>query len=221
MAEVEELLDDVTVRMPSAAEVRARGDRRRVRLRAGTGAVAVAMVAGMSWALLPGGGGPQEVRPAGPPAATSVAEPNPYKTGNEFNGLADSDVPLFTKWHWRLSDEPGKEAVRLPRLGFDDACPQTPDTSQDRLDQVSYTALYEGDGKSIARHRYVDYANAAQAADGLRQLTDALAACGLEPRGKGADMYYAGDSAGGPWLRVDVDHGRAWISVIEVQAAKE
>lgn len=220
MAEVEELLDDVTLRLPSAAEVRARGNRRRVRLRAGAVAGAV-VAAGMSWALVPGdGNGPQEVRPAGTP--TSVAEPNPYKSGNKINGLAGSDVPLYEKLHWKLSDKSSKEAVRLPRVGFDDACPQlSPGTPGDKLDQVSYTWVFEGDGESIARHRYIDYGSAAQAADELKQLKGALAACGLNPRGRGSDAYYAGTSTGGPWLRVDIDNGRTWTSVVDVQTSRD
>lgn len=219
MVEVEELLDDVTVRMPNAAEVRARGNRRRARLRAGAVAVAV-VAASMSWTLVRGDG-PQEVRPAGEPTATPVAERNPYKTGNQINLLAGSDVPLFKKWNWKVSDKSSKEAVRLPRVGFDDACPQLSlGTPADKLDQISYTAVYEGDGESIARHRYIDYGSADQAADELKQLKDALAACGLKPQGKGAEAYYAGTSTSGPWLRVDIDNGRTWISVIEVQTSR-
>ncbi|WP_254707161.1 hypothetical protein [Streptomyces lunaelactis] len=221
MAEVEELLDDVTLRMPSAAELRARGNRRRVRLRAGAVAVAVAVavVGGMSWALVQGGGG-QKVRPAGGPTPTPVADGNPYKTGDAFDGLTESDVPLYGTWHWKLSDKPADEAVRFPRVGFDDACPQpAPGTPQGKLDRVSYTGIYKGDGEAVARHRYADYGSAVQAADELRRLKDALAACGLKPRGTGADAYYAGTSTGGPWLRVDIDSGTKWISVIEVQTS--
>ncbi|MGW1492212.1 hypothetical protein [Streptomyces sp. NPDC002402] len=222
MAEVEELLDDVALRMPSAAEVRARGDRRRVRLRAGVAAVAVALAGGMSWALVQGGG-QQEVRPAGMLTPTPVADRNPYKTGNDFDGVAEGDVPLYDTWHWKMDDKPADEiGDRFPRVGFNDACPVAPPaTSPDKLDRVAYTAIYQGDGGAVARHRYADYGSAAQAAHELERLKDALAACGLRPRGTGADASYAGTTRGGPWLRVDIDSGPKWISVIEVQTGKE
>ncbi|WP_328669895.1 hypothetical protein OG905_14990 [Streptomyces sp. NBC_00322] len=221
MAEVEELLDDVTLRMPSAAEVRARGNRRRVRLRAGVAAVAVGLAGGMSWALAQGGG-QQEVRPAGMHTPPPVADRNPYKTGEEFTEVADRDVPLYDTWHWKLDDKPaGETGDRFPRVGFNDACPVAPPASPDKLDQVAYTAVYQGDGGAVARHRYADYGSAAQAARELERLKDALAACGLGPLGTGADASYAGTTRGGPWLRVDIDTGPKWISVIEVQTGKE
>jgi ferric-dicitrate binding protein FerR (iron transport regulator) len=63
MAEVEELLDEVTVRMPSAAQLRARGDRRLARRRSGVVAAAVVAVVGaVTLAVLPGNG-THETRP--------------------------------------------------------------------------------------------------------------------------------------------------------------
>ncbi|MFE4368888.1 hypothetical protein ACFRMN_11725 [Streptomyces sp. NPDC056835] len=216
MAEVEEVLDDVAIRMPSAAEIRARGSRRRARRRlSAVTAVAAVVIAGGSWVLQPGPGG-DEVRPAAPPA-----EANPYRKNGVVETMDGRDVPLFGTYHWKKDSDAFFDA--LPLLGFSDACPYTlPPPNVEMIEQFRYSAAYDGAGTALARHRVIEYDDADQAAEDLAALRDSIAACGLKQYGEGKDAYYAGNaSKGGQWLRVSVEHGRTWTSVVEVQSTWE
>ncbi|WP_394426163.1 hypothetical protein [Streptomyces sp. SGAir0957] len=108
MPEVDELLDDSTVRLPDAATVRARGDRRTVRRRLAAGLTTAAVVAA-AWTAWPGPGRP-EVRPTDRPAVTETPAPpratgfptdTPYtRHGVSTSGNAEL-MPGYRTWHWR------------------------------------------------------------------------------------------------------------------------
>ncbi|WP_156725887.1 hypothetical protein [Streptomyces apocyni] len=223
MAELEELLDDVVLRTPSAAQVRRRGDLRRARRRGTLVAAAVACVAGAAWMLAPGGGGHQE-RPAGP-TPTVVKEPNPYQDGN-VTALRDAhEIPLFERWAWSLGTSAPRR-VALPQVGFDGVCPasEANEATHGRGNQERFTSEFVGKEDSRARHRLVTYESADAASAELSSLRRQIESCGLEwtgsgtgPRG-GADSRYEGETAaGGAWMRVDIEFGARWVSVVEIQ----
>ncbi|MFF2022469.1 hypothetical protein ACFVW2_11785 [Streptomyces sp. NPDC058171] len=72
MTRVEELLEDAVLRMPAAAQVRARAARRRTRRLTATGALAAAAVGLVSWNYSPGGD-VQKVQAAAVPVASEDA----------------------------------------------------------------------------------------------------------------------------------------------------
>lgn len=214
MVEVEELLGEATPRMPSAAEVRARGSRRRARRRvAAVTSVAAVAAAGVFWAAGPG----QEqgrVHTAAPPAPV-----NPYRVDGVIRTLPADEVPLFGPYHWKKRTGDDSSDQVLTRLGFDNACMYTPVPPAGPADQVRYSSSYTGTGGARARHRIAEYDDAAGARGEFAALQDALKGCGLSPlpAAEQAGTLYAGRSRGGPWLRVFVAHGLTWTSVVEVQ----
>ncbi|MBA2944330.1 hypothetical protein [Streptomyces himalayensis] len=217
MVEVEELLDETVLRMPSGAEVRARATRRRTRRRVAVAAAVTAVVVGAaSWAVLPGGG-PADVRPAGTPTASPSADAGdtPYKKDGVVRLLTGEQVPLDEKWHWRR-DEQGNIDAPLPYLFFD-GCPDSLAYSEGHGNQQRYTTSFNGDDEALARQRYAEYDNAADAAADLTDLRESLSACGLKQHGRGEDSYYADIDTDGRGMRVTIEHGERWTSVVEVQ----
>lgn len=79
------------------------------------------------------------------------------------------------------------------------------------------SAWFAGVGGAAARQRIIEYGSADQAAEDLARYLSDLEACGLKPHGEGGDRYYSGNTVGGKWLRVDVEYGKTWTSVVEVQ----
>ncbi|WP_329063878.1 hypothetical protein [Streptomyces sp. NBC_01429] len=211
MAEAEELLDEVAIRMPSAAEVRARGSRRRARRRTGAVATFAAMVmAGTAWAMVPGPGG-DSVRPADSPA-----EKNPYIENGQVTLLEGRDLPQFEAMRWEESDWSWDES--LPVAGINGVCPfVVPSDQVEPSDQVRYTRWFDSEEGGVARQRVIDYSDADQTAEDLAVYREALTNCGLSRHGKGAETYYEGVTKGGPRLRVSIEHGSTWISVVEEQ----
>ncbi|MFJ8510625.1 hypothetical protein [Streptomyces avermitilis] len=223
MAEVEELLDDVVLRMPTAEAVRAQGSRRRGRRRAGVVGVVVAAIAvGASWALLPGDGGrdARPARPVGTPTGSPSTEedPSPYKKGDTIELLSAGELPQDEKWHWKsTADDPAGEVTdtesALVKLKTCDGWAQ----SGNQRSSILYTTAYEGSRDAAAWQRYADFDDAAGVDEAVDNLGTTLSTCGFKPVGKPADTHFAGTSKDGRRVRVTVEHGKRWIYVSEVE----
>ncbi|GAA3105141.1 hypothetical protein ACFQ0X_16445 [Streptomyces rectiviolaceus] len=213
MAEVEELLDDVTVRMPSGAELRARGGRRTMRRRVAGGVAVVAALAGVvTWGVASGGGGGdgREVRPAATPTD------NPFKVGGVVRLLSPELMPQATKWHWKSMEEEVMVDLPLPKVGRDKSCPGS-DAGRKAPSQVQYGTEYYSDKGANARQRVTEYDSASVAADEVSRLRDALTECGLWEHAEGADPYWFGTTESSSRLRVSIERWRGWVSVVEVE----
>ncbi|MGW6275762.1 hypothetical protein [Streptomyces sp. NPDC055060] len=212
MAEVEELLDDVTVRMPSGAELRARGGRRTVRRRAAGGAAVAAVLAGaLTWGAVSGGGGGdgREVRPAVTPTK------NPFKVGGVVRLLSPELMPQDAKWHWKGMEEEMPD-LPLPRVGFENSCPGS-HTAGKAPGQVQYGTEYYSEKDAGARQRVTEYDRASVAADEVSLLRRTLTECGLREHTEGAAPYWSGTTESSSRLRVTVERWREWVSVVEVE----
>ncbi|MFF8611718.1 hypothetical protein [Streptomyces sp. NPDC015350] len=233
MAEVEELLDGVAVRLPAAEEIRRRGQRRRARRRTGAAALCtVALLAAGAWALLPGGpDGPD--RPDGR-GTVAIAPDNPFRE-NGVVTLPAKEVPLDDVWHWKGNEgRPVDSDARgdlLNRAGIGMFCqrafPGTP-SGTDPVDRIGYTAEYRGVRKAVARRCLVEYDDEATARDELRTVLAGLDADGLS-RTAGASQdvregaaapetvtAWSGKVSGGHTLRVFTQRWKSWVSVVEV-----
>ncbi|MEU7905653.1 hypothetical protein [Actinoplanes sp. NPDC049118] len=216
MADVEELLDGVPVRLAPAQAVRARGERRRARR---TGLVATAVVAATavsigSWLLpTPGPGG------AGVPAGgTGVAAEgaNPFMTDDVVRLRKPSDLPMYAALHWKIdySKSESSDLVALPQAGLDGVCNGWPGGIQGP--EQLLTGTYSGKGDARARYRVSQYAEVSQALDAIRGLGQTLRDCGLKENEAGA-RYSGRTNANGPWLDVSVRRWGAWVGVTEAQ----
>ncbi|MDX3072126.1 hypothetical protein [Streptomyces sp. MI02-7b] len=137
MAEVEELLEGVPVRLAPAQAVRARGERRRARQRLGGAAVAVvaALAAGIgSWAAQ---GTPRDT----PPAAVRTG--NPFMVGGVVRLLPGNSVAYFKTRAW-TADAVTSDAHGLPSVGLDGVCGGTVDAEPAAEQQFART--YTGKG---------------------------------------------------------------------------
>ncbi|MFB6502636.1 hypothetical protein ACFYXP_05040 [Streptomyces sp. NPDC002466] len=227
MAEVEELLDGVAVRLPAAEEIRRRGQRRRARRRTGAAALCtVALLAAGAWALLPGG-------PDGPDGrgAVAIAPDNPFRENGAVRNLPAKEVPLYGTWRWKDNEgRPVDSDARgdlLNRAGLGTFCPGTsPETG--RVDRIGYTKEYRGVRKAVARQCLVEYDDEATAGDELRTVLAGLDADGLS-RTAGASQdvregaaapetvtAWSGKVPGGHTLRVFTQRWKSWVSVVEV-----
>ncbi|QEV20034.1 hypothetical protein [Streptomyces alboniger] len=213
MAEVEELLDEVTVRMPSGAELRARGRRRTVRRRAALVAAAVAVTGGAlaTAALARGGEGGRDIRPAATPTK------NPFSVGGMVRLLPPERMPADGKWQWRGDEEEATENHPLPRVGGSDSCPASY-APRSAPDQIQYGAEYSSDKGATARQRVTSYDSGAVARREVALLEEALTECGLRRHGKGAAGYWSGTTESSSWLRVEFERWGKWVSVVEVEA---
>ncbi|WP_030687332.1 hypothetical protein [Streptomyces sp. NRRL B-1347] len=148
---VEELLDDVVVRPPSAARVHALGGRRRARRRAAGAVAAVAMVTGgaLAWEGLPGGGGDgRDVRSAVSPRGPSIVLEGMPRI------LPADEVPGNGRWQWQapwrpvpLVDTSGSDAVVDLDAAFTTASPAPACTRQPALAPCRWvTAIRPGNG---------------------------------------------------------------------------
>ncbi|MEV6753752.1 hypothetical protein [Streptomyces sp. NPDC051214] len=212
MAEVEELLDDVTVGMPSGAQLRERGARRTARRRVAVAAAVTTLVAGAGWAMLPGGGDGREVRPAATPKT------NPFMVGGVVRLLAPEQMPQAAKWHWKGDEGEAMVDVPLPRVGGDDSCPGSyAYAGRKAPDQVQYGTEYYSDKGATARQRVTEYDSASVAADEVSLLRDALTECGLREHTEGPAPYWSGTTESSSRLRVSVERWRGWVSVVETE----
>ncbi|WP_030929391.1 hypothetical protein [Streptomyces sp. NRRL S-646] len=211
MAEVEELLDEVSVRMPSAAQLRAQGDRRLARRRsAAVAAVVVAVAGAVSLAVLPGNG-THKTRPAKPPTAShSAAVGNtPYEKNGTVNLKAPKSLPLYGQWHWRASKFESKvggcSAVDLVLY---------------QASGWSYDMYYRGDRGAKANHRYTEFDGPSDRSTTLSGLREALSGCGLTsqgastgPEGQTLDTYTG--TIDHRQARIVVEYGDRWLSVVK------
>ncbi|MFC8130456.1 hypothetical protein [Streptomyces sp. NPDC057302] len=214
MAEVEELLDDVTVRMPSGAELRVRGERRTMRRRAAGGAAAAAVMAGaLVWGVASGGGGGDgsEVRPAATPTK------NPFMVGGVVRLLSPELMPQAAKWHWKGHEEQEMLDLPLPKVGGDNSCPGS-NAARKAPNQVQYGTEYYSDKGATSRQRVTEYDSASVAADEVSLLRRTLTECGLREHTEGRTPYWSGTTESSSRLRVSVERWRGWISVVEVEA---
>ncbi|WP_371527382.1 hypothetical protein OG302_15860 [Streptomyces sp. NBC_01283] len=211
MAEVEELLDEVAVRMPTAAQVRVRGRRRTLRRRAALGVAVTAVVAGGAvWVGAPGGGAGREVRPAASPTA------NPFKVGGMVRALPPEEMPEAGKWHWKGDEEQDEPDLALPAVGEPDSCPGSY-ALRKVPNQVQYATSYYSDKGATARQRVTEYDSENAAGGEVARLRGVLAECGLRDHGTGVE-HWSGETKSSSWLRVDVKRWGKWVSVVEVEA---
>ncbi|WP_172385560.1 hypothetical protein [Streptomyces sp. MNP-20] len=214
MAEVgvEELLDDVVVRLPSAAQVRARGGRRRARRRAAVAAAAVVAGGALVWVGLPGGGGDQEVRPAASPSGPAILLEGMPRI------LPADEVPGNGRWDWQAVDDETEDSP-LPRIAGDSTCPDS-FREREAPEHIQYSATYYSDataGQASASHRIVSYASPQVAGRERAAFERELTACGLTYR-EGRRPHWSGTATGdGSRLRVTVQQDGKWLSVVEVQ----
>ncbi|WP_282792469.1 hypothetical protein [Streptomyces sp. CC224B] len=216
--QVDELLHDVPVRLPSAAQVRARGGRRRTRRRAaGTVAAVAAATAGvLVWAGPPGGGADgREVRPAGRQSGPALVVDGMPRI------LPADEVPGDDRWHWRAGEEDTEDSP-LPRVADGGSCP---DSFRGRKapDHVQYSTAYYSNtadaADASASHRVVSYASREVAARERAAYERELVACGLTYR-DGAEPHWSGTATGdGARLHVTVQQDGGWLSVVEVRAS--
>lgn len=225
MAEVEELLDGVVVRLPAAEEIRRKGQRRRARRRAGTAALcaAVLMAAG-AWILLPAGTDRQHER-----GAVATAPDNPFRENGMVRTLPAEEVPLYGTWHWKENEgRPVDSDARgdlLNWAGLSTFCPVTsPQTAEP--DRVGYSQEYRGVRKAVARQCLVEYDDVATAREQLKEVYTGLESDGLrrvpaggpdDARGdRGATVAWSGTVPGGHTLRVFTRRWESWVSVVEI-----
>ncbi|MEV5611143.1 hypothetical protein [Streptomyces sp. NPDC052225] len=229
MPEVDELLDDVTLSLPDAATLRARGARRtgRRRMLAAGGAVA-AVLAGVLWAV-PGSG--QEARPASGPgmkvsqSASAFPESTPYrKNGTILLGPA-TDLPRDGSRHWaRTKEGAPEEGWPLAWVGFDlNACGPDilPKSKASPGEHRGGSWHYTGTGGAVARQTYLEYTNPYDRSTDLSDLFNSLTDCGLYANGAaGAEpsQVFRGSDPDRPGLTVRVEYGWKWIRVVQEQS---
>ncbi|MGW2847587.1 hypothetical protein [Streptomyces sp. NPDC001108] len=237
MAEAEELLDGVVVRLPAAEEIRRRGQRRRARRRAGAATLCAAALLTGAWALLPGGAdGSQDRR-----GTVATAPENPFRKNGVVQNLPARDVPLDDIWHWKQTDgEPVASGARgdvLNRAGLAEFCMTT--MTGKGPDRAAYTSGYRGARGAVARQCVVDYnAGAGVARDELLAVFTRLETEGLRRvSGEPADVPGGPDRAPedipeeladqqgtlawagkveGHTLRVFTQRWKSWVSVVGI-----
>ncbi|MFD4857839.1 hypothetical protein [Streptomyces atratus] len=220
MAEVEELLDGVAVRLPAAEEIRARG-RRRSRRRTTTVVVCtVVLMAAGAWAVLPTGADQRHGR-----GTVATTPDNPFRKDGLVQMMRADEVPLHGTWHWKEDERPttgaGSQEDPLPNPGPGGACAQTPPPAG-AAGETSYSRWYTGRDGAVARHCIVEYDDEATAREQLRKTGDVLESGGLRPTpgdsGKAEDGSgsWAGTVEGGRTLRVFTRRWNSWVSVTEV-----
>ncbi|MFD3451845.1 hypothetical protein ACFWVC_06650 [Streptomyces sp. NPDC058691] len=214
MAEVEELLEGVPVRLAPAQAVRARGERRRARQRLGGAAVVVvaAVAVGVgSWAA-------QSPPRDTPPAATRTE--NPFVVGGVVRLLPANSVAYFKTRAW-TADAVTSDSAGLPSVGLDGVCGGT--VGADPAAGQQFARTYTGKGGARARHRIAEYADSGLAQDAIRGMDHRLAQCGVRQTGEGGGdrpwVQYAGTTGDGTQLRVSLERAGAWVSVVEIQFA--
>ncbi|MGW0903780.1 hypothetical protein [Streptomyces sp. NPDC002853] len=212
MAEVEELLNDGTVRMPSGAELRARGGRRTMRRRVAVAAAVTTLAAGAVWAVLPAGGEGRDVRPAATPTK------NPYMVGGVVRLPTPEQMPQAAEWHWKGYEEENMADLPLPKVGDDDSCPGSYSyAGRKEPNQIQYGTQYYSDKGATARQRVTEYDSASVAAQEVTLLREALTECGLREHTGGSAPYWSGTTESSSRLRVSVERWRGWVSVLETE----
>ncbi|MEU9089961.1 hypothetical protein ACIOEW_23855 [Streptomyces sp. NPDC087901] len=220
MADVEELLEGVAVRLPAAEEIRTQGRRRRTRSRAvrAVAGAAVLVTAGVCAVVLP-------ESPERGHGTVAVAPQNPFLTDGVVRMREADELPGYAQWHWKanegLPDDAAPQGGPLPQVGLDQACPGS-FARTDEPGQKRYSLQYRGRDDALAQHRLVTYDDAATAREQLTLLRGAMTACGLTSAPPTADEEGTGSSAwsgtvkDGRTMRVTVRRWNSWVSVVEV-----
>ncbi|MET7357148.1 hypothetical protein ABZS76_01745 [Streptomyces sp. NPDC005562] len=216
MAEVkiEELLDEVTVRMPSGARLRERGRRRTARRRTALALAAVVALGGAAVVATAAGGDGDRGRDVRPAATPST---NPFLVEGMVRLLPPERMPGHARWRWQGDEEETTENLPLPAVGEATSCPKSY-ARRTAPDQIQYGTDYYSDRGATARQRVTKYDKGAVAADEVALLNEALTECGLRRHGHGPDAYWSGRTADASWLRVSVERWGRWVSVVEVEA---
>lgn len=225
MAEIEDLIEDVALRLPEAGDIRARGQRRRTRARAvrGGAAGAVVLAAAGAWGLLLPADGPE----ARQTVATTTA--NPFKVDGVVVMRPADELPGYATWHWKesasLPKGTGPSSDALPQVGLDGACPASfvpaVEPSQQR-----YSVFYTGSDHALAQHRVIAYDAEATARTQVTALRGAMSRCGLHsatPTAREKEeggAVWSGTVDDGRTLRVTVRRWESWVSVEEVLQGK-
>ncbi|OKJ70346.1 hypothetical protein [Streptomyces sp. CB02460] len=225
MAEVEDLIEDVAIRLPEAGDIRARGQRRRTRARAvrGGAAGAVVLTAAGAWGLLLPSDGPEARQ------TVSTTTANPFRVGGEVVMRPAGELPGYATWHWKetasLPEGAGPRSDALPQVGLDGACPAS-FVPADEPGQQRYSVLYTGSGHALAQHRVIEYEATATARSQVTALRGAMERCGLHSASPSArekeegSAVWSGTVEDGRTLRVTVRRWESWVSVEEVLHGK-
>lgn len=221
MAEVEDLLDGVAVRLSAAEEIRAKGQRRRTRsraVRAGVGGAAVLLVAAGAWVLLPSDD--QGTRPT-----VATATGNPFRTDGLIQTPRADELPEYARWRWaesaNLPAGAGPRGGPLPQVGLAGACPASFAVT-DTPGQKAYSMLYTGRDHALAQYRVVEYEDTATARSQVAALREEMTACGLRTASPTAreteegSKAWSGTVKDGRTMRVTVRRWNSWVSVAEV-----
>ncbi|MEV8452566.1 hypothetical protein AB0467_09750 [Streptomyces sp. NPDC052095] len=243
MAEAEELLDGVAVRLPAAEEIRRRGQRRRARRRAGAATVCAAALLTGAWALLPGGADRSQDRRG----TVATAPENPFRKNGVVENLPAREVPLYGTWHWKRTDgrpvASGDRGDILNRAGLAEFCMNT--MTGKGPDRAGYTSGYRGARGAVARQCVVDYSAGEDAdasadvardellavftrleTEGLRRVSGALADVPdrsdrvpedipEELADQQGTLAWAG-KVEGHTLRVFTQRWKSWVSVVGI-----
>lgn len=220
MAEVEDLLEGVALRLPDAKEIRAKGQRRRTRsrvVRVGAGGAAVLVAAG-AWALLPSDD-------RGTRQTVATATDNPFRTDGEIQMLRVDELPGYARWHWTesasLPEGAGPRSDALPQVGLNEACPGS-FVVKDSPGQKAYSLLYTGRDHALAQYRVIEYDDTATARSQVAELREEIAKCGLRtvsPTARETEegsKVWSGTVPDGRTMRVTVRRWNSWVSVAEV-----
>ncbi|MFI6646084.1 hypothetical protein ACIBI8_00485 [Streptomyces sp. NPDC050529] len=220
MAEVEDLLEGVAVRLSPAEEIRAKGQQRRTRSRAvRMGAVGAAvLVAAGAWALIPSDA------PATRQTVTTATD-NPFRTDGEIQMLRVDELPGYARWHWTESASlpagAGRRSGPLPQVGLDEACPGSFAVT-DSPGQKAYSLVYTGRDHALAQYRVVEYDDTVTARSQVADLREEITKCGLRtvtPTAREKEegsTAWSGTVQDGRTMRVTVRRWNSWVSVAEV-----
>ncbi|MFG3135246.1 hypothetical protein ACGFZA_03370 [Streptomyces sp. NPDC048211] len=220
MAEVEDLLEGVTVRLSAAEEIRAKGRRRRTRNRAvrvGAGGAALLAAAG-AWMLLP----PDD---RGTRQTVATATANPFRTDGVIQMPRADELPGYARWHWTesagLPTGAGRRSGPLPQVGLAEACPAS-FAMTDEPGQQRYSLLYTGRDHALAQYRVIAYDDTATARSQVAKVREQMTECGLRavpPTARESEegsRAWSGTVQDGRTMRVTVRRWNSWVSVAEV-----
>lgn len=208
MAEVEELLDEVTLTMPTGPQLRGRAGARRTRRRAAGALAGAALLAG----AVAGIGGVLPGQGSGEGPATKVSDESARHRPPRLLYTPDGTLD------WKKTPSAG-DWPRLPALGGPGACVAPAKDPGAGDDVTTYTALYKGKGGALARQREYWIPDAAEYRAATRSVHEAIAACGLtegKPLVKNNRFFHT-DSTHGEWLGVYVRESGQALLVTEVR----
>ncbi|WP_306316966.1 MULTISPECIES: hypothetical protein [unclassified Streptomyces] len=233
MPEVDELLDDVTLNLPDAATVRARGARRTSRRRIlVAGGAAAAVLAGALWAV-PAAGQRQEAGPADSPgtkvsqSAAAFPKTTPYRKNGTIRLGPANDLPRYDRWRWVREDKGAvEEDWPLAWVGFGPTACGPDLLPKEKASPGEHRGggwHYTGTGGAVARQVYLEYTTAYDRMTDLSDLIDSLTVCGLTAgaaAGSEPNQVFKGSDPDRPGLTIWVEHGWKWIRVVQEQSSR-